>query len=379
MSKITGGITAVLLLAFIAMFSALTFFKPKQFFSDKENRELSNFPELSVQDLNDGSYSDKLGAYVTDHFAGRTRWISFKSKAESQLTESLVNGIYVDSAMLLDTEKISGSSLPEYANAVNRYASSYDGTIYITVVPTSSGVYSDVLPLYLQNEPENQKINAFYDMLDPDIRRIDAYNILKMMKDNYIYYRNDTKWTSYGAYCVYRTVIQKLGFIPTTYDKYTIEHVTDSFLGNLYSRTLYTRAKPDIVDIYEYPDGADVISCTAYDNDGNPAEISLYDRERLSSGYMYDMYLGSTVPVVKIETSVNNERKLLVVKDSFADCFVPFLIQHYSSITILSPQDMNGDISDHVNVSDYEQTLFLFGIDSIASESFAENICERKN
>ena len=162
-------------------------------------------------------------------------------------------------------------------------------------------------------------------------------------------------------------------------DKYTIEHVTDSFLGNLYSRILYTDTKPDILDIYEYPDGADVVSCISYDSYGYPYNSSLYDREKLRSGYMYDMYLGNNAPMTEIETSVNNERSLLVVKDSYADCFIPFLIQHYSLITVLSLEDMNGDISDYVDPSDFEQTLFLFGIDEMNSESFSENIWERKN
>jgi len=379
MSKFTSGLTAILLLVFIGIFSFATIIKPKEFFSETENRELAKAPEISSDALLNGSCTNGLSRYLTDHFAGRSALVEFRTKTKSQIGETIVNDVYIDSGMLLNTKKSSEKALPDYANAINRFAADYSGTVYITVIPSSAGVYSDILPVYLQSNPENQRINSFYDMLDADIRRIDAFNILKMMKESYIYYRNDTKWTSYGAYCVYRTVIQKLGFIPTSYDKYTIEHVADSFRGNLYSKTLYSNAKPDILDIYDYPNGEKVTSCMVYDNYGRASEGSLYDRSKLNSGYMYDMYLGSDAPAMKIETTVNNDRKLLVVKDSYADCFIPFLIQHYSSITVLSLEQMNEEIDNYVNTSEYEQILFIFGKDCMDSGKYSGNICERNN
>jgi hypothetical protein len=213
------------------------------------------------------------------------------------------------------------------------------------------------------------QINELYGDLRENIREIDAYNILKMLNENYIYYRSDTKWTSYGAYCVYRTVIQKLGFSPTAYDKYTIDHVADDFSGNLYARTFYSDVKPDIIDIYRYPDGAEILSCTGYDNGMKSFSGELYDKSLLDSDDMYDMYLGEKRPLVRIRTTVNNERKLLVIKDSFADCFVPFLTQHYSEIDVIAPEYMKGSVKDFVDLADYEQILFLFGIDSMDDEN----------
>lgn len=379
MSKFTSVLTAVFLLVFIGIFSLATFFKPKDNYSATENRELAKAPRVSTAALFNGDFTKGISEYMTDHFAGRSALAEFRTKTKSQLGETIVNDVYIDSRMLINTKKTSEKALPDYADAINSFAENYSGTVYITVIPTSAGVYSDLLPVYLQSNPENQRINGFYDMLDTDIRRIDAFNILKMMKESYIYYRNDTKWTSYGAYCVYRTVIQKLGFLPTSYDKYTIEHVADSFRGNLYNRTLYSEAKPDILDIYDYPNGERVTSCRVYDNYGRVTEGSLYDRSKLESGYMYDMYLGNVAPAMKIETTVNNDRKLLVVKDSYADCFIPFLTQHYSSITVLSLDKMNDEIDRYVDTSEYEQTLFLFGKECMDSGKYSENIRERSS
>ena len=371
--KIVSRITAVFTLAFIAVFAAMTFFGDKNDFSAEENRCLAAVPEPDKSGLYDGSTSAELGSYVTDHFAGRSQWLVAGTMIQTQLSESIVNGVYVTDERLIDTEN-SGESIVSAADIFNRFDEDHHGMVYIVAVPTSAGVYGDVLPHNIVSRSESQQISEFYDALNSDIRRIDAYNILKMLKDNYIYYRSDTKWTVYGAYCVYKTVIQKLGMLPTAYDKFTIEHVTNNFRGDLYNRTLSEKPKADIMDIYDNRDGTEVVSCTVIHKDGSKGEGTVYDRSRLGTGDMYSMYLGETVPVMNIKTTNNSNNRLLVVKDSFGDCFVPFLLQHYSEITVVSPEELEGELSDHVNVGDYSQTLFLFGIDSLENRELISKI-----
>jgi hypothetical protein len=92
---------------------------------------------------------------------------------------------------------------------------------------------------------------------------------------------------------------------------------------------------------------------------------------------MYSMYLGDTVPVMKIKTNVNNDRKLLVIKDSYGDCFIPFLLQHYGEIAVVSPDVLDKNISQAIDINEYGQTLFLFGIESLENREALENIIER--
>lgn len=377
MAKSANKITAAVTLAFIVFFGAFTFFGNKSAVSDTENRKLAEMPKITVEKLYSGETSKELGTYMTDHFGGRSMWISAKTAIQTELSESIVNGVYVGKDRLLDIGDSHRAPTSANADIFSRYNEKYDGTVYFAAIPTSSGVYGDILPAYTDNRSDSQQISAFYEFLDADIRKIDAYNILKMLKDNYIYYCNDTKWTSYGAYCVYKTVVQKLGFLPISYDKYTIEHVSNSFRGNLYNRTLSKKTMADIIDIYDYPDGAEVLSCVCTRNDGSTFNGEIYDRSKLDSSDMYSMYLGDSVPFMKITTSANTDKKLLVIKDSYADCFVPFLIQHYKEIEVVSPEDLDGCISDHINVNDYEQTLFLFGIENLDDRETLEKIVER--
>ncbi|MCR4889393.1 MAG: hypothetical protein K5979_09495 [Ruminococcus sp.] len=317
-----------------------------------------------------GGIGKALQSYSAECIAGRKGWISAGSMISDAIRGNTVNGVYVSDNRLIDADISKRGSSAGCAGSINGFADWYDGAVYIAAVPTSSGVYGDTVPSYIMKTTEKQQIDNFYGQLDTGIRRIDAYNILKMMSDEHIYFSSDTKWTMYGAYCVYRTVIQKLGFQPVSYDKYNIRHVTGEYRGDLYSRTLYMKCEPDILDIYEYPEGTKVTSCVSYSNDGKVSVCSLYDTDALGSEDMYDLYLGGEKPLVRIRTDVNNDRRLLVIGSRCAASFVPFLTQHYSEIAVISPEAMNKPITSLLEPNDYEQTLFLIGIDSVESENF---------
>ena len=377
MKRISLRITAVIMSSFILFFLIGTIIRHKGRMSFHENRLLADKPRPSVSALMDGSFTDQLSACITDYFAGRSRWISASSAIQAELGECIINGVYADDERLLNVDRPENYAIDLTVSAVNDYASSNDGAVCFVAVPTSSGVYSDRLPGYIFKDYERRQIDALYEALDDSIRTVNAYNVLRMLNDNYIYYRNDTKWTSYGAYCVYRTVIQKLGFQPVAYDKYIFNHISSDFYGDLYNRTGYTRAKADIIDIYEYPDGAAVTGCTKYYSDGSvEEEAGLYDLSLLDSSYKYNVYMGGEAAVTKIYTEVKNDKNLLVIKDSYADCFLPFLTQHYSEITVVSPRDLTVPLSRFIDTSDYGQTLFLFGIDGLGDGSLFENICK---
>lgn len=358
----------------MAAFLLLTVFREKGEKSYQENRSLASFPEISFSSLADGSYTDSLGEYITDHFAGRSFWISAKGALDANIGERSVNGVYITDGMLLDSASCSGKFTDKNAEAAAEFVNSYDGAVYFAAIPSSAGVYSDVLPELITQNNEKQQIDRLYEALGANVRKIDAYSVLKLLNDNYIYYHNDCKWTSYGAYCVYRTVIQKLGFLPLAYDKYTIEHVTGDFRGNLYNKTQYTNVKADMLDIYSYNDGAEIISCTGYENDGTAYEKKLYDKSYIDTNDMYRLYMGDDAPLVIIKTSVNNDRRLLVIKDSYADCFIPFLAQHYSEIAVVSPGYVENGLSSLIDRNDYAQTLFLFGIETLSEEDVLECI-----
>ena len=358
-TKITSGI----ILIFMIVIGCLTFFG---------NHGEAEFPEVNSDSLYSGEFGSGLMKYTADCFAGRDILNGIGAEINARIGEPVVNGVYVSDERLLAVGSSDTGNMEKSAENVNRFAETYDGAVYFAAVPTSTGIYGDILPSYMIASSEKQQADVLYSLLSTDIRRIDAYSILKMLSDNYIYYKSDTKWTSYGAYCVYRTVIQKLGFMPVPYDRYTVCHVTDEYFGNLSSQTGFTGEMSDILDIYECEDGADITECIGYDELGIKTKTHIYETEKVETEDKYELYFGDPKPLVKIKTNINNNRKLLVIGDEFANCFIPFLTEHYSEIAFISVNSTDKSIDELIDTNEYEQTLFLLGMDSLS-----KNILEK--
>lgn len=358
--------SAILVMIFLIFIMLYTLFREKGEISFQENRKLAQLPDLSISEFLSGKSSVKLMNFFSDQIAGRSRFIKIYADISSGNGESKINGVFANENMLLNGNiNLSGIS-DSVVDRVNNFAEKYNSSFYFIAVPSSDGIYSNLLPEYIPDDFQSEQIQNFYDRLSPGIRKINAFNILKNFSDEYIYYRTDTKWTAYGAYCVYRTAIQKLGFIPVAYDKFTIEHVTSDFKGNLYNISQCEIAKNDFIDIY-YSDSINIQSITAYDEKLNQSSRSLYDKSFLNSRYMYNIYLGEDAPALKIKTSVNNNKKLMVIKDSCADCFIPFLTQHYSEITVISADYSGFSFTDYFNVNSYEQILFVCSAENLTN------------
>ena len=369
MSNIVNKITALSAVVFIGAVSALTVFLPKQSQSQDEGRELAKFPKISMSALADGSFTESLSTWCADHFAGRSGWTSAGAALNSRICENVSNGIYITGERLLDTDAAKRGSSSAAADSVNDFAENYSGAVYMAAVPTATGVYGNLLPEHLRSDTEKAQISRFCDHISTGVRRIDTYTLLKTLSDQNIYYNTDSRWTCYGAYCVYRTVIQKLGFIPISYGRYSISHVTDEYLGDLYRRAMCKRCRSDILDVYTISDGAEITECTGMDNQGIVTEKQLFDREAAKGQEKYQLYLGEPLPLIRISTTVSNERKLLVIGDSFADCFIPFLTQHYSEIVYFRPKYASRQLTSFLDPDDYEQTLLLMGIDTLSEGS----------
>ena len=364
MKEFRKKFSAVLVMFLLIFMLLYTLFCEKGEISFQENRSLAQFPKFNISEILNGKYSLDIIDFFSDQIAGRSKFMKIYSDISAGNIESKVNGVFVSDNMLLNGNINTSDISDTVAEKINGFAEKYNSSFYFIAVPSSDGIYSNLLPEYIPPDFQSEQIQNFYNKLNPEIRKINAFNILKNFSDDYIYYRTDTKWTAYGAYCVYRTAIQKLGFIPVAYDKFTIEHITSEFKGNLYNRTLYEMPKNDFIDLY-YSDSINIQSITAYNQNLSESLRVLYDKSFLNSKYMYDIYLGENVPALKIKTGVNNNKKLMVIKDSYADCFIPFLTQHYSEITVISVDFPDFRFTDYFNINGYEQIIFVCGVENL--------------
>ncbi len=293
-----------------------------------------------------------------------------------QTGSDMIGSVYVtEDRMLRHHAGYDMNKAQQLIAQVNAFATAQNAPVYWMAVPTAAGIYAETLPQNAPQANEQALLSAASDALDDRITNIEIYSWLYAMRNEYIYYRTDTRWTSYGAYSAYRTAIRKLGFSALGYDRFRITHLTASYQGNLAAETGYYRLLSDVVDIYECENGADCTSITVYAADGSVSQAdSLYgtydtqlckDAARLEYE-AYSIFPAVDAPMLQIETNLKNGRHLLLLTDDFGAAMLPFLAQHYARITVINTQLASQSMADTLG-SDFTQIVIICSADTIAN------------
>lgn len=320
------------------------------------------FPKPTVRHMLNGVWAEEVEDYLQEHLGFHDTLFRIKSQTDLFIGEKMVQGVYITDDMLLEklyAEDIPGTEV--MAEEPNRFYRETGVPTFFLLVPSASDIYEGRLPANAVNADERELIRETYAATDTGVRCVDAYNILSSLKTDYIYYRTDTHWTSFGAYSVYQNAIQKMGFSAVPYQRFVISHLSTEFRGDLYERTLYDGVRPDMLDLYTYERGSSVTSVVAYYADGSVIDrgTTLYQPSALQTEDMYRLYLGTPCVKLVIKTDVDSGQKLLLYKDDFADCMVPFLLQHYSEICVVDLEQTGAHYPEAADPSAYTQALFL--------------------
>ncbi len=343
---------------------------PKKAVSETENRKLAEMPEINAQNIENRSYMNGMETYLSDHFPARDVWVKAKTSFEMLFGRYERNGVYI-----LQNRLVEKLDEPDYKSidismaAINNFAANSEVPVFLMIVPTSAGIYADELPKNAPSLNQMDFIQYAYNKTSDDIVVLNAHKILASNKDNYIYYRTDHHWTTFGAYKVYAAAGKKMGYSPIELNSYDIEHTTREFKGTYNSKTLYDKIDADVLDIYHYNNLSDDIKLSVTTEIGKEPEVydSIYFREYLDTKDKYSVFLGTNQPMETINTG-NEGGKILIIKDSYAHCYAPFLIPHYSEITLLDLRYIQTSIEDYVDINDYDQILILYNVSTFSSD-----------
>lgn len=347
----------------------LIIFSHKVKFSEIENRYMATFPEFSVENVLDRSYMKGIESYLSDNFIARPDWISMKTNAEIASGKKEQKGVFILNDRLL--EKFNPpdfKTVDKSINAISAFSTKIKKPVFVMIAPTSAGIYTDKLP---QNAPvynEKAFIDYIYKNLGNTVTSLDVYSPLNSTREEYIYYRTDHHWTTLGAYYAYASSIKKLGFAPISLNSFDIENASNDFRGTLYSKVIYDKIKPDTLDFYHYNGGTKVLSVEVETGMQKKTYDSMYFKDFVDKKDKYASFLGTNQPVVTIKTDAPDNKKILVIKDSYAHCFVPFLAQHYSEIKMVDLRYTTQSLDKIVNLNDYNQVLFLYNASTFASD-----------
>ena len=87
---------------------------------------------------------------------------------------------------------------------------------------------------------------------------------------------------------------------------------------------------------------------------------TLYDRDKLKTRDKYAVFLGGNTSLIDIKTMSAGQKHLLVLKDSYANCFVPFLTPYFREIVMVDPRYYSGNIEDVMETYQITDVLILY-------------------
>lgn len=371
-TAVTSIITVLLFFGTLITLGCVLIFSEKQDFSETQNRYLAKPPTLSVKNIYNGRFMSGVADYVSDHFPGHDSWVKASTAMELAEGKRELGGIYIAGDRLAekipvpDPEKVQRS-----IDGIRKFIEDTDSDVpvYLLIAPTQAEIYKDELPRFAPNPDQQSFIEEVYSSLSDVAVTVDVYGSLYANRDEYIYYRTDHHWTTRGAFIAYTAAGKKMGYTPLTEDSYDIEHAGSGFLGTFYSKSLYSGVKADILDLWLPVDGKgnERVEITSAIGEDPAVHEGMYFREYLDVKDKYSVFFGTNQPLVTVKTGHPGGR-LLIFKDSYAHCFVPFLTAHYSEITMVDLRYINMSYKDIIDMDRYDSVLFLYNASTFMSD-----------
>ena len=416
-------------LAVLTVVSFLVFLRPSQSYMEK--RELAEFPEFTWEALASGDYFDDITLWFSDTFPGREGWMKLSAQLESLHGSSAIAIQGEDPAPQIPqtepcpspTESASEPSVPAegepqpeetapakeesrpesteiylgqviqigesvynklafeaiasdfYTEVISSFAEEVtgDGVRVISApAPTAVGLMVDpAIMEQLGCAPQDEMLQYLHEHMDACVTTVDTYSALRDHRDEYIFFHTDHHWTALGAYYCYEALCQELELEAAPLDAFDVLDQGE-FQGSLFWKASWPyKLKTDTVIAY-VPRGnitAEVVNEFDY-----AYEIPIVkDMRQKDVGAKYVGFIaGDQALTVITNHDLPDAPSCIVVKDSFGNCFVPFLTQNYHQVIAIDYRIYYRTLSAYLEKYDHV-TDIIFMPNLIATQSLEGN------
>lgn len=353
--------------ALILLLDVIFILLPDKEASETENRTLQQFPKLNFTTVTNGRFETRFDQYVADQFPARDTWVSMKSTVDIMSGKTESNHIFLgkDGYLIQDLTLPSEEKYQENMEKIRVLKEANPELSFSALIaPTALSVLKDHLPANAVTGDEE----GFFEQVKTDIKQmgidfVDVREVLKeAAKEDQVYYRTDHHWTTFGAYTAYQLLAEAKN-LPGRNTAYSAELASDSFRGTLTASSGFRTGETD--KIYVYLPETEQEYSVMYVSEGKRT-ASFYHTDNLNVRDHYTLFFNGNHPEVRIETSADSQKTLLVIKDSYANCFVPFLAGDYRKILMVDPRYYTDDLNALIRSENVTDVLYLYHIGSFA-------------
>ena len=359
--KVQEKLVGIIFILTLFLFLIINVIVPDREKSVQENRMLATKPKFRLSSLISGDYDEKFEAYMDDQFVGRDMWRKLKVTVDRIGGSRLENGVYIgtNGQLLEQIEVADENHLAANIKAIKSFSESQSKIpVRMMLVPDAANVLNHSLPSLAKPEDQTQMFSMVRKDLGDSVEWIDVSTELNKHKTEKIYYKTDHHWTTLGAFYAFQAAAPSLGIEGDLSGKYVSYAVSDSFNGMLASKSGVNLGEKEQIDIY-VPTEEDTDLIVDYVDEGKRS-TSLYDSSKLKEKDQYTVFLGGNSSLLDIRTVSTSTKRLLLVKDSFANSFIPFLTPYYREIVVVDPRYYSGTINDLMDSYRISEVLFLY-------------------
>ena len=358
---------------FIFLFTAVDLVKPDREYSEFENKYLTQRPEFTLASFLNNEWTSKYETYLNDQFVLRDDWITLKSICESMLLKIENNGIAygADDYLFEKFTTLAGDSLAQFERNVGyekTFIDTYGETVPITftIIPNAYMILPEKLPEGLTQVDQAAYTAPIYEAVGDKAQVVDFTGALTAHKDEYIFYRTDHHWTTLGAYYAYAAYVESLGMEPVALDSLSEIEVPD-FYGTYFSKAKKFDAVADTITYYPIADAGVII-------DGQEAD-GYYDLSKFEVRDKYAAFLRGNNGYTVIKSGVREvpegqePSKILVIKDSYANSFVPFLLYNFDEVHVVDLRYSAVSMKELLSTENFDQVLLMYNFMNLVTDT----------
>lgn len=266
------------------------------------------------------------------------------------------------------------SAAQAYADIVNRVAEKLKGEVqvYDMAIPTAIGIVlpDDIANTLPNNSDQNAAINKIFSKISDDVVKVNSYDNLMEHRSEYLYFHTDYHWNGRGAYYAYEAFCEAKGITPYTLEERRAQEF-DDFLGVLYWKNSnedeVLKANPDTVEAFHpYSPNAKM---RYTDQKGNTYDWKIImDVSDWDPSTKYSTFAAADNPIAVFENpDVTDGSVAVVVKESYGNALLPYLVDHYSTIYEIDYRYWTGNLVDFARENGADDLIFANNLTMIGS------------
>ncbi len=245
---------------------------------------------------------------------------------------------------------------PEYAKVYAEYKELFGETrISPIIAPLASITITDT-SVSSRMSDQGALLDKTEATIIGDVNFVNLKDVYKEHADEYLFFRSDHHWTQRGAYYAYSEFAKSVGLTPTPIESFEKRILRENFIGSMLNYVGDERVGTyyDTVEAY-YSTKACTMTVTHKNG-----TTTTYNTCIVDSYKSYSAFIAGDYPLVTINVPANDQDKsILVIKDSYGNAFVPFLTEHYGNIYVIDPRHTDVNVYDIYKDYGLDDIVFL--------------------